>query len=656
MSTVVKIFLFFFLMPLLHAQHALHEGLYADKTPGTYTWGFKNKKEKWEIKPQFDSVYHYFEFGKAIVGKNKKYGVIDLSGKTIIPFIHEEILPQVKHLFPVRSNQGKWGFLTTDGEQVFPALYDNFRLAYKDKHLLLQKDLRWGIYSFHNKELIAPTYKQILPVTHKSYRSLPFAGWQVLGNNGEVLATADADTLRILNNTLLCYTIQGKKGIRSFQRELCAAQFEQILYAHDSLCFAKKNNFWGIVSANGKYILDPQFEDVKPYANYFVAVLKYGEKKIYTWNLKPLTQESFLDIADSSGGLWAVQNNIDLWGYLNAKGELKIPCSYSKVEPFKNGLAKVTLNGSAYYINTYEEQIIAPSECAYYESGFLKIDATYHKHWIKGMHEYEDLDILSDDFYRIQSKTGYGILNKEGQLILPCEYNSIELSSDRQLFIAQKKKVYYIYNTSGSLIGNPHKRFEHMIDASEGLVKIKYKGGLGFCDLEDRIMISTQYDATGLYRNGICAIKLRGKWGYIDRDERFVLQPYYNEPATFYGDAGIIRENNDYHLINSKGKLTIEYPLRNVERTGEGFYIIQNKAGLYGLANAAGKELFPTKYKAIKAYEGGIFIVTDEEYSGAIDKTGKIVVPIKYHTLFYDPALKRYTGGVVKGWETVKVN
>lgn len=659
MPSLLKILFFIFYLPLIvEAQQVLHEGVYADKTTinNKNVWGFKNKKGKWEIKPQFDTVYHEFEFGKAIVGKDKKHGVINRDGKTIIPFTYQEILPQIKHLFPVRSDKGKWGFLSVEGEQLFPELYDNFRLTYKGKHLLLQKELRWGIYSMHNKELVPHLYKQIESLNHKSYRALPFADWQILQANGTVLSSAKADTMRMLTSTTISYTLQGRKGIRNLSKELCPAQFENILHAHDSLYFVKKNGYWGIATETGKYILEPQFEEVKAYPNYFIATLKYRERKIYTWNLKPLTADSYLNIADSSGGLWAVQNNIDLWGYLNAKGELKISCRYSKAEPFKNGLAKVTLQGSSYYINAYEEQIITPSECSYYESGFLKVNSSFRKSWIKGMHEYEELKILSDNFYRIKSKGGYGILNDNGNLILPCEYSSIELSSDEQLFITQKKKVYFIYRTSGQLIGPPHKRFDRMIDASEGLVKIKYKGGLGFCELDDKILISTQYDATGLFKNGICAVKLRGKWGYIDREERFVLQPYYNEPAIFYGEAGILKENNDYHLINSKGKLTIEYPLINIERTAEGFYIIQNKAGLYGLANASGKELFPPKYKAIKAYEGGIFIVTDDEYSGAIDGTGKIVISIKYHTLFYDPILKMYSGSMEKGWETLKVN
>ena len=642
----------------MQAQQVLHEGLYADKTTvnNQTSWGFKNKKGKWQIKPQFDTVYHYFEFGKAIVGKDKKYGVITASGKIIIPFVYQEILPQIKHFFPVRSEQTKWGFLTTEGEPAFSELYDNFRLTYKDKYLLLQRDFRWGIYTIHNKELIPHLYKQIQHVSHKSYRVLPFANWQVMQANGNVLFSIDADTMRMLTKTIACYSIQGRKGLRSFTEELCPAQFETILYAHDSLYFAKKSGYWGVITVNGNYLTEPKFEDVKAYPNYFIATLKYRERKIYTWNLKPLTTESYLNIADSSGGLWAVQNNIDLWGYINSKGELKIPCRYSKVGSFKNGLAKVTLEGASYYINTYEEQIITPSECSYYESGFLKVNSNFQKSWIKGMHEYQELTILSDNYYRIKSKSGYGILNDKGNLILPCEYSTIELTTDAKLFIAQKKKVYYLYNTSGQLIGAPHKRFDRMIDASEGLVKIKYKGGLGFCDFEDRIMISTQYEATGIFQNGICAIKLRGKWGYIDRDERLILQPYYDEPAIYYGEAGILKENNEYHLINKKGKLTIEYPLINIERTSGGIYIIQNKDGLYGLANAAGKEFFPPKYKSIRAYEGGIFIVTDDEYSGAIDSNGKIVVAIKYHTLFYDPILKMYSGSMEKSWDTIKVN
>ncbi len=377
MSSLLKKFLLFFLSPLIiQAQQALHEGVYVDKTSihNKNVWGFKNKKGEWGIKPQFDTIYYDFEFGKAIVGKDKKYGVIDRDGKTTISFTYQEILPQIKHLFPVRSEKTKWGFLSVEGEPIFPELFDNFRLSYKDKHLLLQKELRWGIYSVNNKELVPHLYKQIEYLNHKSYRVLPFANWQIIQANGTVLSSADADTLRMLTKNIVSYTLQGRKGMRDLSKELCPAQFENILHAHDSLYFVQKNGYWGIATEKGEYILEPQFEEVKAYPRYFIGTLKYREKKIYTWNLKPLTTESYLNIADSSGGLWAVQNNIDLWGYINSKGELKIPCRYSKAESFRNGLAKVTLQGNSYYINSFEEQIIAPSECSYYESGFLKVN------------------------------------------------------------------------------------------------------------------------------------------------------------------------------------------------------------------------------------------------------------------------------------------
>lgn len=650
-------FLFYFILLSYssYSQTGYHEGLKAEKSGNV--WGFKNTKNKWAILPQFDSIQHAFEFGKAIVKKGDLYGVIDIKGNTTIPFIYHEILPEYKHLFPVKNKEGKWGFIHTDGKEIFPVKYDNFRYEYKDKHILLQELGKWGIFAVTGEEMIAPHYKQIFYQQKKTYKALPFSQYEILSESGKVICTIEAENIQQLSKDFFSYSILHKKGICSATKKLCPAVFDEIIFAKDSLFFVKKNNRWGIASMNGQLVQEPVWEILDIQEHCFIIQNDQKEKQIYSWSFKSITSDTFKEIAPyNHNSNWIVKNKFNLWGVINEKGEQLISYRYDSIFPFEKGIAQAILQGNKIIINEKGEQLISKEEYPYYNAGIVKLNTSGEKEWMNGYQEYTTVVQLSYHYYRVQLKNKrFGIVDDKGLVILPCQYDAIHLSTDNNILITRQGLKHMLYNTKGQLISGPHKRFDDVIDVSEEYIKIKYKGGLGFCDLEGRIMISTQYEETGLFKNGICPVKLRGRWGYIDKEEKIIVQPYYQAPALFYGSTGIIQENNLYHLMNDKGKLTLEYPLKSVVRTSDGLYLIQNQTGLYGLANQEGKEVIPTKYHSIKPIENGLFLVGDEYHTGAMDKTGRIVIPIKYNTLCYAIKANTYCGEIKRDWQTITI-
>ncbi len=649
-----SLFFFFLLSSSGYSQSGYHEGLRAEKSGEL--WGFKNTRNKWIIKPQFDRVHHGFEFGKAIVEKENVYGVIDIKGNTVLSFIYHEILPEYKHMFPVKNKEGKWGFIHNNGKEIFPMKYDNFRYEYKDKHILLQELGKWGIYKATGEEVIPPTYKQIFYQQKKTYRALPFALHEIMTASGQLLYSIESENIQILSKDFFSYNILSKKGICSATKKLCPAIFEDIIHAKDSLFFVKQNGHWGIASPHGKIIQEPLWKSVDPKGKYFIVQNDQKEKQIYSWSFQPIIQNTFNDVGSYSNNLWTVKNNFNLWGVINEKGEHVISYRYDSIFPFEKGIAQAIIQGNKIIINEKGEQLISKEEYAYYNAGIVRLNAMGEKKWMNAYQEYNTVVQLSYHYYRVQAKNKrFGIVDYKGVMILPCQYDAIHLNTDNTVFITRQGSKHILYNTKGQLISGPHKRFNDVIDLSEDYIKIKYKDGLGFCDLEGRIMISTQYEETGIFKNGICPIKLRGRWGYIDKEEKIIVQPYYKTPAVLYGNAGIIQENNLYHLINNKGKLTLEYPLKSVSRTKEGLYIIQNQMGLYGLANQEGKEVIPAKYNQVNEIENGVFFVGNEYYTGVIDKTGKIIIPIKYNKLRYEVNTNRYSGEIQKDWQVITI-
>ncbi len=123
----------------------VYEGMAAVMQAGR--WGFVNLKGEMIIAPKYVKVgYRTLQFkeGLAVVttdtGINKKYGAIDKTGKTVIPFIYDELGDFQEGLAPANKGKilkqgkynwqqetvaaGKTGYINKTGKTVIPFEYD----------------------------------------------------------------------------------------------------------------------------------------------------------------------------------------------------------------------------------------------------------------------------------------------------------------------------------------------------------------------------------------------------------------------------------------------------------------------------------------------------------------------------------------------------
>ena len=98
-----------------------------------------------------------------LVKKNGKWGVVDLSGKIIMPFVYDDISYATNDLFLVKKN-GKWGVISKSGKEILPYNYDDISYDYDDKsHLALFyicKDEKWGVATIDGQIKIQPSHEK----------------------------------------------------------------------------------------------------------------------------------------------------------------------------------------------------------------------------------------------------------------------------------------------------------------------------------------------------------------------------------------------------------------------------------------------------------------------------------------------------------------
>lgn len=149
------------------AIDGMYEGMAAVLQSGR--WGFVNLKGEMVIAPKYVKGDSYsslrFKEGLAIVttdtGINKKYGAIDKTGKTVIPFIYDQLYPFQDGLAAANKGKilkggtkswqietvanGKLGYINKTGKTVIPFDYDDGYAFNKGFAIVFKDSLRFMI-------------------------------------------------------------------------------------------------------------------------------------------------------------------------------------------------------------------------------------------------------------------------------------------------------------------------------------------------------------------------------------------------------------------------------------------------------------------------------------------------------------------------------
>ena len=132
--------------------------------------------------------------------------------------------------------------------------------------------------------------------------------------------------------------------------------------------------------------------------------------------------------------IWSFQeNNLckvkidDKYGYINAKGEEQVAVKYDNIESFKNGLAVAKLDGFYGIINEQDE-VVVPFNLDYLdmrglENGYATMEG-YNNKW--------------------------GTINAQGQVVIPCEYDSLIVFNEDGFDRVRKDGEEFIIDVFGN--------------------------------------------------------------------------------------------------------------------------------------------------------------------------------------------------------------
>ena len=346
---------------------------------------------------------------------SKKYGFSDEFGSIVIPCEYDYCydFSEVFKLAPVKRDE-KWGCIDTSGNEVIPVIYDDVNLWELNSKIIVESSGKYGVVSADGTVIVPPIYDYI--PTHVTYGrrdvntpvNCPFVvveegKYWILDNDGN------------------------KQGY--FEGDYWIDSFGDGLF----LVCDKEFKKYGYLNLAGSLTIPLLYDYANPFSDGQASVETDGNWKIIDKTGSDVFPFDYYDNVISSREETICVSKDEKYGIIDFEGNVLVPLEYNLV----------------YY---HDSLIIAENVgiTDLYDVTGKKIATLENSEIYKFLAQQSELMIV-----RNNEKWTYGIVDFSGNVVVPFEYDNIEMvsDSDGRYFYVQKGEVW-------GIIENPQWRQE----------------------------------------------------------------------------------------------------------------------------------------------------------------------------------------------------
>ncbi len=254
-------------------------------------------KDEWVLANAYGQV-NQSPYGSEITGGN--WGVIDVSGDTILPFKYKEISFENDSVVNLLDYDGKAYLYNINQSKTLTPTEANYlskiNYDWKNPIYLMGKDVTigeyeevsggtYGLVDSEGKELAPFNYSEIkMEGEYYIANSTDFNGYDLLDNKGKIIVKR-ATTIQPLNDSLFMIQSEGKasvlnvnSGMNFLEGEFTDFATPEYYYGYGTIIIGikNKNDKWGILNRQGEMLIEPQYCDVLSSSESFVIAAKCG--------------------------------------------------------------------------------------------------------------------------------------------------------------------------------------------------------------------------------------------------------------------------------------------------------------------------------------------------------------------------------------------
>ena len=271
------------------------------------------------------------------------------------------------------------------------------------------------------------------------------------------------------------------------------------------------------------------------------------------------------------------------------------------------------------------------------------------EHWLYGFMN-DDFSLLTEGIYDrafpfkdgnaiVKTSEGYGVINTEGNYVLPCSQKFVpELFQDiikvpqsavgesKEYFCFNRKTGEYIYTLKKTedIAAVRTRFFKVSVDGTEeeifDLSGLEYDGLILFKDEDNRrwgfkdgfgeVKIKPQYLRAYAFSDSYARVKMEEKFGYIDEYGSLVIPYIYDSAGDFKDGAAIVKLDGDEMLIDKNGNTLLNYDFKVLMNYSDGLgAAVLPGESKWQYVDENGELAFPNKFTSATSFFNGFALV-----------------------------------------------
>lgn len=358
-------------------------------------WTIYNRTGNRQSPFQYES-FKQLDNGLIEAVRNGKKGLLQGNGKDLSPFIYDSI-GEFKNGLAVVAYQDSYGVINTEGNWLITPYNDEIEI--QENIIRLKQGSEWKLIDFDGHESVR-SYG-LLTKLPKGYSNWTKNGYELRDDTDSLWLDRLYDTIQVINEHL--YGLKRDNRFFLFNPNnsedvALDTGITELGEFSEGLISVKKDDQWGQIAEDGKLRIANRYEAIQPFSEQLCAVRLIGK-----------------------------------WGFIDKNEQLIVQPTYDQVSPFYKGLSVVSRNGLSGIID-HSGKSVLPED-------FTRIDRQenhiiLNSNGIFGLADakgklirtpqYDSIKALEGGYFLIGRDGLKGVVNLNGEDVIPLSYESIE--------------------------------------------------------------------------------------------------------------------------------------------------------------------------------------------------------------------------------------
>lgn len=412
--------------------------------------------------------------------ENNKWGVIDNKGNTVIQASYDEMITvpnSQKGIFictyDFDGSTYKTKVINEKNEQLFSEYeqiqaidnYDsNSNTWYEDNVLKVKQNGKYGLINFKGEKILDTVYDDIhsLKGVKNSLIIKKDGNTGICNNYGAIIADTIYKEILALGNTnengYIIVTSENKYGVLEIDKSIKIEPiYEDIKYIGSKDYYAvKQNGKIHLFDNSTKKVMDATYDSIESINGENIIIKSKNNYGIVdkTGNKKVDTNYEYLEYAFSN---YYIAKKSGKYGIIDANGAEIVEFKYKDIIANKAGeFIRADLDDveSVLLDSTLQEKARGTISEIDEEKGYIKVRVSQdYKYYNFKLEEKQNKDILTaNTLYLIKQNGKYGYVDKEGKIVVECNYDDAKEQNDYGYCAVQRDGKWGSINSNGAIV------------------------------------------------------------------------------------------------------------------------------------------------------------------------------------------------------------